>query len=335
MSSSAPKHIASPLHYLDIPAKKQHNPAMARVANLKSSSVRLPATLLDSRFFPNERARVVIHREVHQPPISLHRHNFFEIATVMSGSGVHVTDGFRHRLQAGDVLLIDSSRAHGFEKTVYLNLINVLIRNDVLHRLGQEMKDLPGFEPLFSLGTEHRRTGEREKTYPNRLHLNVAEMEQMEDLATRIEEETKRGAQGGFLLAEAYLTLMLGMLMRSYERSRHATHIRVEGRFARVLQWIESHLANPLMVSDMARHAGMSERTFHRRFRETLGISPLDYVLQARIRRAREQLVKEGSRIAEVAQSCGFEDSNYFTRCFRQKTGQSPREYRKSAVGNV
>lgn len=293
--------------------------------------------LLGSRFFANPKARAVIHRERQQPAIMQHRHNFFEIAIVTGGTGDHLTDGFRHRLKVGDVLLIHCSRSHGYARTRSLSLINVLIRNDVLARIGLEMKDLPAFEFLFA--TEQPdlppRGGKKARAYPNRLRLNTAELEQMEDLATRIEEETRRGHDSSFLLGEAYLTLMVGLLVRSFERGRAATQRQPEGRFARVLAWIDANLAKPLMVSDMARIAGMSERTFYRKFRATLSMSPLDYLLQARIRHAKEQLVLEDSRIAEAALACGFEDSNYFARCFRGRTGKSPRAFRSDALAKA
>ena len=96
-------------------------------------------------------------------------------------------------------------------------------------------------------------------------------------------------------------------------------------RLGRTLSWIDRTIS----VGELAARTAMSERTFLRRFREATGVSPVDYLLRARIRRAMELLDRRAAKlsISEIASRCGFEDSNYFTRQFRRRTGKSPGEY--------
>jgi len=58
-----------------------------------------------------------------------------------------------------------------------------------------------------------------------------------------------------------------------------------------------------------------------------LGVTPLDFIREARIRKAC-QLLKEGGTVNDVAYKCGFSDPKYFSKCFRQTMGISPTEYR-------
>lgn len=276
--------------------------------------------------FPNHKTRVVVHREVRQSPIRQHRHEFFELVIILSGSGIHVTDHFRHRIESRDVLVLNSRRAHGYEKTLGLNLINILIRDDLMERLGRELGSLPGYHALFTL--EPARW--RRRAYASHLHLSASELIQIEEWTNRLEEETFRRAQGGSLLAEAYLTLIVGLLCRRYGK-KTGLAVRSESKFGRILSWIEKELDRPLVVADLAREMGLSERTLHRRFRLTVGTTPAAYLTQARIRRAAEQLGRENGddrRISDVAAACGFDDSNYFSRCFRRVMGRTPREHR-------
>ena len=85
------------------------------------------------------------------------------------------------------------------------------------------------------------------------------------------------------------------------------------------------------MCSPISRHAGMSISRFSCVFREALGTSPLDYVAATRMREARQLLRAPGQSIAEVAYAVGFQDSNYFSRSFKQHHGMSPREFRDMA----
>ncbi len=294
-----------------------------------------PLTLRRATHFPDARARVAISRMVHQPPISQHLHEFSEIALILSGSGVHVTEGFRHELQAGDVLVISRRRAHGYEETSDLNLVNILFRDDVLPRIRRELGNLPGYHALFGADGAARR---KAVGYISRVRLTAPELAQLEDWAGRLEAETLQAQQGGYLLSEAYLTLIIGVLCR---RHGHATFGRrgAAHPLGSVLSWLEKSLAEPLRVEDMAARAGMSARGFHRAFRALMGTSPIDYLLHLRLQRAAERLRaprepgRPAPRIGEIAQACGFGDSNYFSRAFRQHHGQSPRQWRRGATG--
>ncbi len=143
-------------------------------------------------YFRDARARVVVHREVRQVPTPQHRHEFYEIAIILAGTGEHVTGNYRHRVGAGDVLVIDPRRAHGYDATRGLHLVNVLVRKDLIPHLKRELGGLPGFHALFTLAA----AGWQRDGYTNRLHLDAAGLRQAAEWADRIEEEASRGAEG-------------------------------------------------------------------------------------------------------------------------------------------
>lgn len=98
--------------------------------------------------------------------------------------------------------------------------------------------------------------------------------------------------------------------------------------------YIESHLAEPLTLSDISRVACMSRYHLARRFRHATGTSPMQYLLQLRIRRAQELLQRPRSSISAIAVELGFFDQSHFTRSFRRATGITPGHYarRQAAV---
>jgi AraC-like DNA-binding protein len=284
----------------------------------------MPFTAIRRRsYFADRRTTVVVSRHVTQEPMRQHLHEFLEIAIILSGEGVHVTGSLRHRIEAGDVLVISRRRPHGYERTCGLHLINLLVREDALPRLARELRFLSGFHALFAL--ESLRWSR--ENYASRLHLAPADLAQVGEWANRLEEEAGRPDQGGRVLAEAYLVLIMGLLAQRYSRPRRLAAMP-EGGMGRVLSWIESHLAEPLSVAQMAAQAGMSARSFHRHFRQATGRTPLQYLLRQRIARARDHLLAHpGDRMSEVATRCGFEDSNYFSRVFHARTGTAPRRF--------
>jgi transcriptional regulator GlxA family with amidase domain len=98
---------------------------------------------------------------------------------------------------------------------------------------------------------------------------------------------------------------------------------------AALIDWIRANLDQPLSVEILAARAGMSPRTFARRFREQTGTTPLQCVLLARVQRA-QQLLEEGRMsIDQVATRSGFDSPVTFRARFRRVVGLTPTEYRR------
>ena len=101
------------------------------------------------------------------------------------------------------------------------------------------------------------------------------------------------------------------------------------------LDWMLASLEQPLDVAAMAARAGMSERTFARRFLEQTGTTPLQWLLTARVRRAQELLEGTAMTTDEVAEHSGFESSVTFRSRFQRTVGLSPAIYRRRFRGKA
>ncbi|MFR9726337.1 GlxA family transcriptional regulator [Streptomyces sp. MS19] len=98
---------------------------------------------------------------------------------------------------------------------------------------------------------------------------------------------------------------------------------------APVLHWTLEHLHEPLTVRAMARVAHLSERTFARRFRDRLGTTPLQWLLQQRVRHAQELLETTDAPIEAIAHYSGFGTSANLRHHFTRTTTISPHTYRQ------
>lgn len=98
----------------------------------------------------------------------------------------------------------------------------------------------------------------------------------------------------------------------------------------RVMDFVERRYGGVIAIEDLAREAGMSPAHFSRRFRQVMGSSPYQFVMDYRVEQARKKLADRDQPLIDVALSCGFADQPHFTRVFKQITGQTPREYRAS-----
>ena len=100
--------------------------------------------------------------------------------------------------------------------------------------------------------------------------------------------------------------------------------------FKRVLAFIRANLDRTISVDDLAREAGMSASHFGRVFKETLGETPMQYVLAYRIEQATAMMADPVRPLGDIAVACGFADQAHFSRSFKQITGQTPRAYRSA-----
>ncbi len=96
------------------------------------------------------------------------------------------------------------------------------------------------------------------------------------------------------------------------------------------LQWALQRLDTPLTVGDLAKQAGLSERTLARRFHSELGATPLRWLLTQRLIRARELLETTDFGVDVVAQRCGLGSAANLRVHFGREVGISPSEYRRS-----
>ena len=105
--------------------------------------------------------------------------------------------------------------------------------------------------------------------------------------------------------------------------------LRDSERIKQMLRYIQQNYAEALTLADIARSAMIGESECLRCFKGTIGMAPIQYVKRFRVQKAAELLSSTDERIADIGAQCGFQDSSYFTRSFREIKGMSPVEYRR------
>jgi AraC family transcriptional activator FtrA len=112
--------------------------------------------------------------------------------------------------------------------------------------------------------------------------------------------------------------------------ARRPVRSRVEGSLAPVLDWASRQLDRPLAVADLARQAGLSPRTFARRFRADVGTSPGQWLLSQRVDAACQMLEHTSLPVETVALRVGLSSAVNLRRHFRARLGTTPAAYRRT-----
>ena len=99
----------------------------------------------------------------------------------------------------------------------------------------------------------------------------------------------------------------------------------------RVIAFVEQNIGNSdADVNQMAEAAAVSRSVLQRKMKQLLGVTPLDFIREARIKRACQLLRTTDGSVADIAYKCGFSDPKYFSRSFKQSVGMSPSEYKQA-----
>ncbi|MEP3836854.1 MAG: AraC family transcriptional regulator [Algibacter sp.] len=103
-------------------------------------------------------------------------------------------------------------------------------------------------------------------------------------------------------------------------------------RIGTVIKFIKENLTNKdISVDLLAKKAYMSASHFHKQFKNTLGVSPIDYINSEKIKFSKK-LIKESknSRMSEIAFKSGFNNTSYFNRQFKKMEMMTPQQFKKS-----
>ena len=103
---------------------------------------------------------------------------------------------------------------------------------------------------------------------------------------------------------------------------------RDKDHLASALKYIEEHLQDPALSNGaLAKHLGISEVYLRKQFHACYHITPKQYILDIRIRKAKQLLVDTPFTVAAIAEECGFASAYHFCRCFKKRTGKTPTQY--------
>ena len=105
------------------------------------------------------------------------------------------------------------------------------------------------------------------------------------------------------------------------------TVLQLNNPINEVTNYIKQNLRENINLKSLSDKACMSSASFYRFFKRELGMSPIEYILNEKIKYAKKLLKNPTIQINEVCYLSGFEDANYFIRLFKKHEGITPKQY--------
>jgi len=173
---------------------------------------------------------------------------------------------------------------------------------------------------------------------PEMIHLKSDGQRSWIESASQLTElESGSARQGSSAIVDRLAEVLLIQVLRAYlERTddpKGFLGALSNPGLSRALLAIHQAPSRPWTVEAAAKLAGMSRSVFSQRFRDAVGMSPIQYVARWRMLRARELLVSTQQSLAEIAAAVGYESEFAFAKAFKKSYGESPGALRRQRAG--
>jgi AraC-like DNA-binding protein len=262
---------------------------------------------------------------------AMHRHDFHELVIITAGSGTHVCGTQRYPVYSGDCFIVLPGEPHGFISREGLEVVNVIFYADLLSPHFDFFREIPGFLHFFSVEPLFR----EEESFRHKLHLNVSQQKkalQMVEGITRERRECRPGFRVAALSCFYDLVILISRLYgeagRQGERAQELAG--KEQVVARAVALMQERSTEEISVPEIAQGVYLSTSRLQHVFKETMGVSLSECLLNIRMEHACSLLQETDASVQHIAGQVGFHDRGYFSRMFRRRTGRSPAQYRKS-----
>ena len=253
-------------------------------------------------------------------PVGEHGHSCIEIVMIVAGTAVQLLDGARGNLYPGCVTIIHPGCRHGYPETTGCELYNLSCAPDLFQAMGVTLSFLHNREELF-----------RSECRSFQLRLSGLLFHDVRKLLSQMfriyEEKTPN--------AHVQLRSRFSMLLLLLAQSWTPQYIRHDLRLADTAEYMEQHFNEKLTLELLARRSGMSRNQFLRKFHQEFDTSPIQYLLELRMRHACALLEESDLTIDQIAAATGFCDSNYFLNLYKRKFGISAGKARRKNAGSL
>ncbi|WP_164821461.1 helix-turn-helix domain-containing protein [Paenibacillus koleovorans] len=240
-----------------------------------------------------------------------HSHVSIEISTVLDGGGGFAwgADEEAHVLEPGDVVLIPSSILHRF-------WTKGAIRFAVLHagHFNKEMTEL-----FHTIVPEDK---------PRILHLSAMDLDMYESMFRNWLRAVSQPLREREKVVNTWIRLFLLTLLQQSDAKTKPLSVM------NAAEYIRTNMKQALPIQELARLSGLSESSFRRLFHETYGVSPKQYLQQARLTEAKFLLRSSTKSIQLISEQIGFLSIHAFSSWFQKMEGTSPNEWRKQQQGD-
>jgi AraC-like DNA-binding protein len=254
----------------------------------------------------------------HSPDFTMktRKDDYHKLCLVERGKGTLETGRTRKAIQAQDLFYLVPNQKHVIRdhKENPLTLIMVCFRDTLFDTSSHFKKLLENVKTSFS------------KQNPFRLQDSYRLSNVIKTFKAMIFEQTEKRQSHDARIIAILQELLVFTVRTMEEYSRSADLSPRDRAFHGSLSYIRSNFFESIQITDLARLAGMSPRSYTQYFKSRTGKTVLKYITDTRVEYAKKRLCETGN-IAFAALEAGFNDLSNFYRVFKKYTGKTPKQF--------
>lgn len=230
----------------------------------------------------------------------------YQLIYVSHGTAYFTVDGTEYEAKEGCLFFF---RPHEPQKYHYL--CSTHTQAYWIHFTGADIAEvLDGFE------------------FPPVMELSSCFYEELETLYKKIMVELQLRREG-FIPMTTLLFRQLLLLIHRNQKELAGNRTSGNDLILSVMEYMHAHYRERITVEVLAGQCNLSPYRFIHNFKQFTGKSPIDYLIQIRINKAKELLIDSHLPVSEIAEITGYENPLYFSRLFHKNTGVPPTAYRR------
>ncbi len=260
----------------------------------------------------------------------MHRHDFIELACVISGFGIHKVADREYETSKGDIFVVNCDVPHGFfhshdarDPLIVYNCVFLPQFLDLSLFSASHFEEITSSFLFKSLAPDYF-------TPKPDLKLNGTRFFEISELFEKMHMEYRQTNNGYIDLIRAYL---IEIIIKIFRYSPESLKRDMTGKNSELIQkameYMKLNYRSEISLSDLALRSLISKNYFSKLFKEVTGTNVSDYIQYLRTEQACNLLRTTGRKVTDIAEQAGFTDMKFFYEVFKKITGKTPGEYRK------
>lgn len=247
--------------------------------------------------------RTRTNRYIHTHEIGLHIHRELEIYINLSGDVSFLVENNLFPVSYGDIIIARPGEHH-----------HCVYNSDNEHSFFWILIDTDSNKDLFEFLLN--------SNFPNLIKPYKHEKDKIISLCEKMLDNKLSQFEKFY-----YLLSFMNILRENADNSLHSSSLPNDLLIA--LRYIDENISENIKVSDISNHTFSSASTLERRFKQYLGLKPLEFIQKKKILTAAEFL-KNGESVLNAGMNVGFSDNSYFISLFKRFYRVTPSQYKKS-----
>lgn len=246
-----------------------------------------------------------------------HIHKDFEISLILDGSLTMVTACGETVLEKNDIFIINPYVSHEIRAKDAALIISLQVPASFFAHYFPQIDDIE-----FDVNAFYAR---QDTTVCHQVYSLLFEL-----AAAHFQNEEFAPLRCALLINQLFLCLLSTRRYHLISRKEKAAYLARSTRMKRIMQYIDAHYKEKLLLSDIAKQEQLDLYYLSHLFKEVFGTSFQNYITKLRCEHARQLLLLTDCSLLDISLSCGFSDCKYFNKGFFAQYGCTPRQYRQN-----